>query len=69
MCCRQMIVHKVLKLLARPALHAKTLGFVHPVTGAALKFNSELPEDFSAALGELRALDEGDDKRQFRPHF
>ncbi|BDA42964.1 RNA pseudouridine synthase 2, chloroplastic [Coccomyxa sp. Obi] len=54
---RQTVAHKVLKLLGRPALHAKTLGFVHPVTGAALKFDSELPEDFAAALSELRALD------------
>ncbi|CAL8467393.1 g6930 [Coccomyxa elongata] len=53
---RQVVAHKVLKLLARPALHAKTLGFVHPVTGAALKFDSELPEDFAAALSELRNL-------------
>jgi 23S rRNA pseudouridine1911/1915/1917 synthase len=34
----------------RQALHAKTLGFVHPVTGEELYFDSELPEDFKNLL-------------------
>ena len=29
----------------RQALHAKTLGFIHPRTGERLSFDSELPED------------------------
>lgn len=56
MCCRQVVVHQVLKLLGRPALHAKTLGFIHPVSGECLSFSSELPSDFSAVLTELRSL-------------
>jgi 23S rRNA pseudouridine1911/1915/1917 synthase len=40
--------------LGRQALHARVLGFVHPVTGQALCFESEPPADFSAALGALR---------------
>ncbi len=51
------MAHRVLKLLARPALHAKTLGFVHPVTKEALSFTSELPTDFASVLEELRKLD------------
>lgn len=31
--------------LPRPALHAKTLGFTHPVTGKYAEFTSELPDD------------------------
>jgi len=31
-------------------LHAKSLGFIHPVTKQQLQFNSELPEDFIAVL-------------------
>ena len=31
--------------LARQALHAAVLGFVHPVTGEALRFETEPPED------------------------
>ena len=33
--------------MPRQALHAKTLGFVHPITGEKMSFDSELPEDFT----------------------
>jgi len=42
--------------LARQALHASVLGFVHPVTGAALRFESPLPPDMAeleARLGQI----------------
>jgi len=42
--------------LARQALHAAVLGFVHPVTGEALRFETPLPADMAAleaGLGEL----------------
>ena len=32
------------------ALHAKELGFIHPVTGEYLEFDSELPPDFTMML-------------------
>ncbi len=38
----------------RQALHAAVLGFVHPVTGAKLRFESPLPADFAALLAALR---------------
>jgi 23S rRNA pseudouridine1911/1915/1917 synthase len=38
----------------RQALHAAVLGFVHPVTGAALRFESPLPADMEALLVDLR---------------
>ena len=38
----------------RQALHAATLGFAHPVTGEALQFTSDLPEDFQELLARLR---------------
>ena len=38
----------------RQALHAAELGFAHPVTGAALRFDSPLPTDFAALLAALR---------------
>ncbi|MBF9032471.1 RluA family pseudouridine synthase [Rhodobacterales bacterium HKCCE3408] len=38
----------------RQALHAATLGFVHPVSGEALRFEAPLPEDMAGLLGELR---------------
>ena len=37
-------------LCPRCALHAKTLGFVHPTTGERLFFDSPLPEDMSALI-------------------
>ena len=37
----------------RQALHAAVLGFVHPVTGEALRFESALPPDMAALIGAL----------------
>jgi 23S rRNA pseudouridine1911/1915/1917 synthase len=42
--------------LGRQALHARLLGFRHPVTGDELSFEAEPPEDFATALAALRAL-------------
>ena len=39
---------------ARQALHAAELGFIHPVTGNSVRFNSELPEDMVTLIGDLR---------------
>ena len=39
----------------RQALHAATLGFVHPVTGQDLRFEAPLPPDFQSLLAALRA--------------
>ena len=38
----------------RQALHAKVLGFVHPVTGEQLRFESPLPADMAGLLVDLR---------------
>lgn len=38
----------------RQALHAKSLGFTHPVTGEALQFESPLAEDISAVIEKWR---------------
>jgi 23S rRNA pseudouridine1911/1915/1917 synthase len=37
----------------RLMLHAQTLGFAHPVTGAQIRLSSELPDDFVATLARL----------------
>lgn len=39
--------------MARQALHAARLGFVHPATGVALQFEASLPADMAAAWAEL----------------
>ena len=38
-------VQNCFNILPRQALHAKTLGFVHPKTGEFMQFNSDLPDD------------------------
>jgi 23S rRNA pseudouridine1911/1915/1917 synthase len=38
----------------RQALHAATLGFIHPVTAEALEFSSPLPQDLADLLAALR---------------
>ena len=53
---RQAAVHRALRQLGRPALHAQTLGFQHPATGDSLAFEAALPADFEHALDELRGL-------------
>jgi 23S rRNA pseudouridine1911/1915/1917 synthase len=42
------------KALPRQALHAKTLGFVHPTTGEMMRFDTELPQDFQDCLEKWR---------------
>ncbi len=44
------------RAFARQALHAAVLGFVHPITGEALRFESPLPADLAGLLESLRAL-------------
>ncbi len=48
-------VHELLKLINRQALHAKTIGFIHPSTREKMKFDSELPEDMRGILDLLMA--------------
>ena len=40
----------------RQALHAKTLGFVHPRTGESMHFDSELPDDMRQLIEKWRKL-------------
>ncbi len=47
-------VENAFKVLPRQALHAKTLGFVHPVTGEQMQFDSELPEDMAQCVEKWR---------------
>ena len=47
-------VQKLLKLLPRQALHAKTIGFIHPATGKDMSFDSPLPTDMAICLKILR---------------
>lgn len=42
--------------LGRQALHARVLGFVHPTTGQALRWESAMPPDMARVVERLRAL-------------
>lgn len=47
-------VDNAFKILPRQALHAKTLGFVHPETGEKMRFDSEIPDDMAACIEKWR---------------
>ena len=47
-------VENCFKVLPRQALHAKTLGFVHPKTGEFMRFTSEIPEDMQQCIEKWR---------------
>jgi 23S rRNA pseudouridine1911/1915/1917 synthase len=47
-------VENCFELLPRQALHAKSLGFVHPVTKELMEFDSEIPADMSAVTEKWR---------------
>ncbi len=43
-------VDNCFKIIPRQALHAKTLGFIHPGTNKFIQFDSELPTDFKDVI-------------------
>ena len=47
-------VENCFSILTRQGLHAKTLGFVHPVTQEKMKFDSSVPDDISQCLEKWR---------------
>lgn len=50
---KQFVIH-CFEICPRQALHAKTLGFIHPRTGEEMFFDSPLPADFTALLDKWR---------------
>jgi len=47
-------VENCFKILPRQALHARTLGFIHPVTKKEMFFEADLPEDMLQAIEKWR---------------
>ena len=47
-------VDNCFKLLPRQALHAKTLGFIHPKTKEEIFFDSEMPDDMNKVIDKWR---------------
>lgn len=55
-------IQNCLKLCNRQALHARTLGFVHPKTGEQMDFTSELPDDLGQVIQKWRTYINGKDE-------
>ena len=51
---RKAMFNNMFETLQRQALHAKTLGFIHPVTEEFIEFDSPLPEDFASVLQKMK---------------
>jgi 23S rRNA pseudouridine1911/1915/1917 synthase len=49
----QQLGMELLRLMPRQALHAKTLGFIHPETDKGMWFDSEVPEDIQGVIDFL----------------
>uniref|UniRef100_A0A831XLR4 Pseudouridine synthase n=1 Tax=Geobacter metallireducens TaxID=28232 RepID=A0A831XLR4_GEOME len=47
------VLRKLVRELGRQALHAKTLGFIHPASGSYMEFDTELPEDMTRIIAYL----------------
>ncbi len=47
-------IHNCFKIIPRQALHAKSLGFMHPITKEKLFFDSEMPDDMQEVLEKFR---------------
>lgn len=47
-------VNNLLEIMTRQALHAKTLGFYHPMKKEILRFDSELPADMELLISKLK---------------
>ena len=47
-------VQNCFEVCPRQALHAKTLGFVHPLTNQEMFFNSDLPQDMATLIERWR---------------
>jgi len=47
-------VENCFKIIPRHALHAKSLGFVHPITGKSMYFDSPMPSDMQQVIEKWR---------------
>ncbi len=50
----QQFIHNCFEVCPRQALHARSLGFVHPRTGERMYFEAEMPEDMNNLLEKWR---------------
>ena len=58
-------IQNCFRICPRQALHARTLGFVHPVTGKQMDFTSELPADMDSLIEKWRGYVRGTTNNTF----
>ena len=58
-------INNCFQLCPRQALHAQTLGFVHPVTGKQMDFTSRMPQDMEQLIEKWRAYIKGTTRNTF----
>lgn len=49
------VLKQMIRAMGRQALHAKTLGFLHPITKEYLEFDTELPKDMAGIVEYLES--------------
>lgn len=54
-CVKDTRLRTLIRELGRQALHARTLGFIHPITGGYLEFSAPVPEDMQRIIEHLEA--------------
>jgi 23S rRNA pseudouridine1911/1915/1917 synthase len=54
---RKAFFRNIFERLDRHALHAETLGFVHPRSGEPVSFQADPPDDMHAAIQRLRSVE------------
>ena len=47
-------IEKKINNFNRQALHAKSLGFIHPTTGKKISFEAKRPKDFETIIKNLK---------------
>lgn len=58
-------IQNCFKVCPRQALHAKTLGFIHPTTGEQMDFSSNLPRDMELVIEKWRGYINGTTRNTF----
>lgn len=62
-------VENCFSLLPRQALHAATIGFVHPLTRKTIRFESEMPADMQAVLEKWRTYSQSRQMEEPEPEL
>lgn len=62
-------VENCFSLLPRQALHAATIGFVHPLTRKTIRFEAEMPSDMQAVLEKWRTYSQSRQMEEPEPEL